>query len=74
MSRNLESNILENYAEYCEKSTFPQKITHLSMELGLVIGTIRKGIKSTILMHILIFDISFQEKVKNYFLYSVIFA
>ena len=37
------------------------------MELELVIGTIRKGIKSTILMHILIFDIGFQEKVKNYF-------
>ena len=44
------------------------------MELELVIGTIRKGIKSTILMHILIFDIDFQEKVKNYFLFSVIFA
>ena len=40
------------------------------MELKLVIGTIRKGIKSTILMHILIFDIGFQEKVKNYFLFS----
>ena len=25
-------------------------------------------------MHILIFDIGFQEKVKNYFLFSVIFA
>ena len=29
------------------------------MEFGLVIGTIKKGIKSTIWMHILIFDISF---------------
>ena len=44
------------------------------MEFGLVIGTIKKGIKSTILMHILIFNISFQEKVKNYFLFSVILA
>ena len=44
------------------------------MELELVIGTIRKGIQSTIEMHILIFIISFQEKVKNYFLFSVIFA
>ena len=43
------------------------------MELELVVGTIRKGIKSTIYMHILIFIISFQEKVKNYFLFSVIF-
>ena len=34
------------------------------MELELVIGTIRKGIKSTIGMHILIFDIGFHEKVK----------
>ena len=30
------------------------------MELELVIGTIRKGIKSTTYMHILIFDIGFQ--------------
>ena len=37
------------------------------MELELVIGTIRKGIKSTIKMHILIFDIGFQEKVKKLF-------
>ena len=44
------------------------------MEFRLVIGTIKKGIKSTILMHILIFNISFQEKVKIYFLFSVIFA
>ena len=44
------------------------------MELELVIGTIRKGIKSTIYMHILIFDIGCQEKVKNYFLFSAIFA
>ena len=44
------------------------------MELELVIGTIRKGIKSTILMHILIFDMDFQGKVKNYFLFSAIFA
>ena len=44
------------------------------MELEHVIGTIWKGIKSTIQMHILIFDIGFQEKVKNYFLFSVIFA
>ena len=29
------------------------------MNLELVIGTIRKGIKSTIYMHILIFDIGF---------------
>ena len=39
------------------------------MELKLVIGTIRKGIKSTIWMHRLIFDICFKEKVKNYFLF-----
>ena len=39
---------LQSVTINCEKSTFPQKITHLSMELGLVIGTIRKGIKSTI--------------------------
>ena len=44
------------------------------MALELVIGTIRKGIKSTIEMHILILIISFQEKVKNYFLFSVIFC
>ena len=44
------------------------------MELELLIGTIRKGIKSIIWMHILIFNIGFQEKVKNYFLFSVIFA
>ena len=44
------------------------------MALELVIGIIRKGIKSTIYMHTLIFDIDFQEKVKNYFLFSVIFA
>ena len=43
------------------------------MKLELVIGTIRKGIKSTIYMHILIFDIGFQEIVKNYFLFSAIF-
>ena len=74
ISRNLESNILKNLGENCEKSTFHPKITHLSMEFGLVIGTIKKGIKSTIYMRIFIFDISFQEKVKNYFLFSVIFA
>ena len=39
-------------------------MAHLSMEFGLVIGTIKKGIKSTIWMHILIFNISFQEKLK----------
>ena len=44
------------------------------MELELVFGTIRKDMKSTIQMHILIFDIGFQEKVRNYFLFSVIFA
>ena len=44
------------------------------MELELVVGTIRKGIKSTIKMIILILIISFQEKVKNYFLFSVIFC
>ena len=44
------------------------------MELELVIGTIRKDINSTILMHILIFDIGFLEKIKNYFLFSAIFA
>ena len=32
------------------------------MELELVIDTIRNDIKRTIEMHILIFDISFQEK------------
>ena len=31
-----------------QKSTFPQQIINLSMEFQLVIGTIRKGIKSTI--------------------------
>ena len=44
-----------------QKINFPPKITYLSMELELVIGTIRKGIKSTILMHILIFIICLQE-------------
>ena len=44
------------------------------MVLELVIGIIRKGIKSTNYMHTLISDIGFQEKVKNYFLFSVIFA
>ena len=44
------------------------------MEFELVIDTIRKGIKNTTSMHILIFDISFKEEVKNYFLFSVIFA
>ena len=44
------------------------------MEFELLICTIRKGNKRTIQMHnILIFDISFQEKGKNYFLFSVIF-
>ena len=44
------------------------------MELELVIGTIRKGIKSTIWLHILIFDIGFQENINNYFLFSASFA
>ena len=44
------------------------------MELELVIGTIRKRIKRTILMHILIFDTGFQEKVKNYSLFAAIVA
>ena len=48
ISRNLESNILKTLGENYEKSTFFPKITHLAMELELVIGTIRKGIKSTI--------------------------
>ena len=74
LSRNLESNLLKTLGENYEKSTFFPKMTHLLMELELVIGTIRKGIKSTILIHILIFDIGFQEKVKNYFLFSAIFA
>ena len=56
------------------KINFSPKNIHLSMELELVIGTIRKGVKSTIEMHILIFIMSFQEKVKNYFLFSVIFC
>ena len=30
------------------KINFPPKNTHLSMEMELVVGTIRKGIKSTI--------------------------
>ena len=30
------------------KINFSQKNTHLSMELEVVVGTIRKGIKSTI--------------------------
>ena len=37
------------------------------MVLELVIGIIRKGIKSSIEMHTLIFDIGFQEKVKKLF-------
>ena len=48
INRNLESNLLKTLGENYEKSTFSPKITHLSMELELVIGTIRKGIKSTI--------------------------
>ena len=48
ISRNLESNILKTLGENYEKSIFPPKITHLAMKLELVIGTIRKGIKSTI--------------------------
>ena len=48
MNRNLESNLLKTFGENYEKSTFPQKITHLSMELELVIGTIGKRIKNTI--------------------------
>ena len=43
ISRNIESNLLKTLGENCEKSTFFPKITHLSMELELVIGTIRKG-------------------------------
>ena len=39
------------------------------MELELVIGTIRKYY-----LNASIFDIGFQEKVKNYFLFSAIFA
>ena len=37
------------------------------MVLELVIGIIRKGIKSTILMHTLIFDNGFQEKSQKLF-------
>ena len=48
ISRNLESNLLKTLGENYEKSNFFPKITHLSMELELVVGTIRKGIKSTI--------------------------
>ena len=48
ISRNLESNLLKTLGENYEKSTFFPKMTHLLMELELVIGTIRKGIKSTI--------------------------
>ena len=48
ISRNLESNLLKTSGENYEKSTFFPKIIHLSMELELVTGTIRKGIKSTI--------------------------
>ena len=48
ISGNLESKLLKNLGENCEKSTFPPKITHLSMEFGIVIGTIKMGIKSTI--------------------------
>ena len=40
--------MLQNLGENCEKSTFHPKITNLSMEFGLVIGTNRKGIKSFI--------------------------
>ena len=47
ISRNLESNLLKTLGENYEKSTFFPEITHLSMELELEIGTIRKGIKST---------------------------
>ena len=74
ISRNLESSLLKTLGENYEKSTCFPKIIHLSMELELVIGTIIKGIKITIEVNILIFDISFQEKVKNDFLFSVIFA
>ena len=45
ISRNLESNLLKNLGENCEKSTFHPKITHLSMEFGLVIGTIKRTLK-----------------------------
>ena len=48
IGRDLESNVLKTLGENCEKSTFFPKITHLLMELELVIGTIRKGIESTI--------------------------
>ena len=48
ISRNLDSNLLKTSGKNCEKSTFSPKLTHLSMELELVIGTIRKGIKGTI--------------------------
>ena len=48
----------------------PKKKYHLSMELELVIGTIKKVIKSTTSMHILIFDINFQEKVKIIFYFQ----
>ena len=45
------------------------------MKLELVIDTIRQDIKSTILMHILRFDISFHEKAKKKkILFSVIFC
>ena len=39
MSRNLESNLLKILVENCEKSTFHPKITNLSLEFRLVIGT-----------------------------------
>ena len=60
---NLESNLFkkksrEKKDKIVKNQLFPQ-YTHLSIKLELVIGTIWKGIKSTILMHILIFDISF---------------
>ena len=50
MRKNLESNLLNNLENTCENckwwTIFPE-----SMELELVIGTIRKDIKSTIKMH-----------------------
>ena len=65
---------LKTLGENYEKSTFFPRITHLSMELELVIGAIRKGIRGAIWMHILIFDVGFQEEVRGYFLFSVVFA
>ena len=52
MIRNLESNLFlkswKKYDKIAKNHLPPPKKKHWSIELELVIGTIRKGIKSTI--------------------------